>query len=94
MRAYIEFARKAYMGNMVYRFDYIIGIINTIHGVLYILEVQRAVLQRNRQLICWREVIKISRIWCIHMLQGSVSVPTRIIIPNHLCNVFMIINVV
>jgi len=29
MRVYIEFARKKFLNNMVYRFDYIIGIINT-----------------------------------------------------------------
>jgi ABC-2 type transport system permease protein len=29
MRVYIEFARKKFSNNMVYRFDYIIGIINT-----------------------------------------------------------------
>ncbi len=30
MRAYIEFARKVFVNNMVYRFDYITGIINTL----------------------------------------------------------------
>ena len=30
MRAYIEFGRKKFLNNMVYRFDYIMGILNTL----------------------------------------------------------------
>ena len=30
MRAYIEFGRKRFLNNMVYRFDYIMGIVNTL----------------------------------------------------------------
>jgi len=29
MRAYIEFGRKKFLNNMVYKFDYIVGIFNT-----------------------------------------------------------------
>jgi len=43
MRAYVEFAKKAFQNNMVYRVDYVIGVLNTVISIFVYVAVWKAI---------------------------------------------------
>jgi ABC-2 type transport system permease protein len=47
MRAYFEFAKKAFQNNLVYRVDYIIGVINTIISIFVYIAIWKAIYSSN-----------------------------------------------
>ncbi|HYH02308.1 MAG TPA: ABC-2 family transporter protein [Bacillota bacterium] len=43
MRAYVEFARKSFQNNLVYRVDYLVGVLNTVISIFVYIAVWKAI---------------------------------------------------
>ena len=47
MSAYVEFAKKAFQNNLVYRIDYILGVINTVISIFVYIAIWKAIYSNN-----------------------------------------------